>query len=37
MFEEDVSNPLKGEVDRQFVKKRSNPIGIAIVNFFTTK
>lgn len=37
MFEKNVNNPLRGEVDGQFVKKRSNPIGSAIVNFFTTK
>jgi hypothetical protein len=28
---------LRREVDRQFVKKWSNPIGSAIVNFVITK
>jgi hypothetical protein len=37
MFEENVSNPLRGKVDRHFVNKRSNPISSAIVNFLTTK
>jgi hypothetical protein len=37
MFEENVNNPLRGKVDKQFAKKRSNLIGSAIVNFFITK
>jgi hypothetical protein len=37
MFEQDVNNPLRGEVERQLVKKKSNPLGNAIVNFFAAK
>jgi hypothetical protein len=38
MFEEDVNNPLKGEVERQLANiKIKNPLGIAIVKFFVVK
>ncbi len=34
MFEEEVNNPLKREVEKQHAKKISNQIGNVIVNFF---
>jgi hypothetical protein len=37
IFEEEVNSPLKGKFDKHFAKKRSNPFGNAIVNFFATK
>jgi hypothetical protein len=37
MFEEDVNNPLRGEVERQPTKKKSNPLGNPIINFFDAK
>jgi hypothetical protein len=37
IFEEEISTPLKGEFEKHLAKKRSNPFGDAIVNFFATK
>jgi hypothetical protein len=37
LFEEEVNSPLKGKVENQLAKKRSNPCGNAIVKFFATK
>ncbi len=37
IFEEEVNNPLKGEFEKHLAKKRSNPFGSAIVNFFAIK
>jgi hypothetical protein len=37
MFEDEVNNPLKGKVEKQLAKKRSNPCGSAIVKIFATK
>jgi hypothetical protein len=37
VFEEEMSNPLEKEVERQHTKKRSHPFSNAIINFFSTK
>ncbi len=37
MFEEEVNRSSKGEVEKQPRKKRLNPYGNAIVNFFVAK
>jgi hypothetical protein len=37
MFEEKVNGSLKGEMEKQPTKKRLNPYGSAIVNFFVAK
>jgi len=37
MFEKEVNSPLKGKVEKQLAKKRSNPCGNAIVTLFATK
>jgi len=37
MFEEEVNNPLRGKMDKLLAKKKSNPFGSVIVNFFVTK
>ncbi len=37
MFEEEVNRSLKGEMEKQPTKKRLNPYGSAIVNFFVAK
>jgi len=37
MFEEEMNSPLKGKVEKQLAKKRSNPCGSVIVKFFATK
>jgi hypothetical protein len=37
MFEEEVNRSLKGEVEKQPTKKRLNPYGSVIVNFFVVK
>jgi hypothetical protein len=37
MFEEEINSPLKGEVEKQLVKKRSNPFSSAIIKFLLPK
>jgi hypothetical protein len=37
MFEEEVNRSMKGEMEKQPTKKRLNPYGSAIVNFFVAK
>jgi hypothetical protein len=37
MFEEEMNNPLKGEMGKQPTKKNQNPYGNAIVNFCVAK
>jgi hypothetical protein len=37
MFEKEVNNPLRGEMNSQLTKKKPNLLGDAIVNFFVVK
>jgi hypothetical protein len=37
MFEEDINNVVKGELEKQFVKKRPNLSSNVIPNFFLAK
>jgi hypothetical protein len=37
MFEKDMNNPYKGEMEKQTTKKKSNSYGNAIVNFCVAK
>jgi hypothetical protein len=37
MFENEMNNPLKGELEKTTCKKRSNLAGSAIINVFATK
>jgi hypothetical protein len=37
MFEEDMNNPLKGEMEKQTTPKKSNSYGNVIVNFCVPK
>ncbi len=37
MFEEEINNLVRGKVEKQLAKKKSNTSNNAIVNFFVTK
>ncbi len=37
VFEKEVNNSIKEELERQFAKKRSNLFNVVIFNFFATK
>ncbi len=37
VFEKEVNNPIKEELERQHVKKRPNLFGVVIFNFFVAK